>query len=520
MPIDYSKWDKIELSDDSDIEVHPNVDKRSFIRWKQQSIHQKREERNRDIKNLETQLKMYHQLNKRVDKLIQLLPVDQFNDLDRITKFLNSNFDKSEKCVGENVDPDIGTYNEMVEDLFDQLKHDIKKDGLDPNDSELIKKYFLKHREKIDKVTEEVLQKLTQLYKEKNEHISSEDIHIGFDSSFINKSSVEEDAKTLQNTLKNLEMNKSNKNDISNNNDTAKTNPILDNDIVKLYKQFIDYGTSEDNIGKLHPLTEEFGLKISTDECEKSESFLLKHMEILSEQQKDALMMKAFEYELSNDTKMTYQIVHQAEIMSYIIELYQLKKIPFLNVDEMEKVIKMFFGKVLLINGGGNGVDTRGKDTFLDSVKTKYNHIKERCKIIQQENADGEAGDEEANAIIQLRSLDDSTELAITLPDFGSSDPNEVRRCKAFSKIPLKMQEAIKTGNLDNVNAVFEEYSYEEGEKMLELFDEAEVVGVKALLEDEKDFEQLKQDYQSEKSDATNNEQTKETTVNTADIVD
>ena len=43
--LNYSKWDNLELSDDSDIEVHPNVDKRSFIRWKQRDIHEKREMR-------------------------------------------------------------------------------------------------------------------------------------------------------------------------------------------------------------------------------------------------------------------------------------------------------------------------------------------------------------------------------------------------------------------------------------------------------------------------------------------
>ncbi|KAI9621058.1 hypothetical protein H4Q26_013252 [Puccinia striiformis f. sp. tritici PST-130] len=45
MPLNYSKWDALELSDDSDIECHPNVDKRSFIRLKQRQIHQKRDER-------------------------------------------------------------------------------------------------------------------------------------------------------------------------------------------------------------------------------------------------------------------------------------------------------------------------------------------------------------------------------------------------------------------------------------------------------------------------------------------
>jgi cell division cycle protein 37 len=35
-PFDYSKWDKIELSDDED-DVHPNIDKDSWFRWKHQA---------------------------------------------------------------------------------------------------------------------------------------------------------------------------------------------------------------------------------------------------------------------------------------------------------------------------------------------------------------------------------------------------------------------------------------------------------------------------------------------------
>ncbi|RUP43433.1 Cdc37 N terminal kinase binding-domain-containing protein [Jimgerdemannia flammicorona] len=50
--LDYSKWDALELSDDSDIEVHPNVDKASFIRWKQQDIHARREQRRQNIQAL------------------------------------------------------------------------------------------------------------------------------------------------------------------------------------------------------------------------------------------------------------------------------------------------------------------------------------------------------------------------------------------------------------------------------------------------------------------------------------
>jgi cell division cycle protein 37 len=35
-PFDYSKWDKIELSDDEE-DLHPNIDKDSWFRWKHQA---------------------------------------------------------------------------------------------------------------------------------------------------------------------------------------------------------------------------------------------------------------------------------------------------------------------------------------------------------------------------------------------------------------------------------------------------------------------------------------------------
>ncbi|GJJ69585.1 cell division cycle protein 37 [Entomortierella parvispora] len=47
--IDYSKWDDFEVSDDSDIECHPNVDKRSMIRWKQEQLHRERDARRTKI---------------------------------------------------------------------------------------------------------------------------------------------------------------------------------------------------------------------------------------------------------------------------------------------------------------------------------------------------------------------------------------------------------------------------------------------------------------------------------------
>src|SRR5271163_3086673 len=72
-PVDYSRWEKLELSDDSDIEVHPNVDKRSFIRAKQNQIHQQRYERKHQIETLKYERIVNDGFLRRIDGLLTAL---------------------------------------------------------------------------------------------------------------------------------------------------------------------------------------------------------------------------------------------------------------------------------------------------------------------------------------------------------------------------------------------------------------------------------------------------------------
>ncbi|KAF9999837.1 hsp90 co-chaperone Cdc37 [Entomortierella chlamydospora] len=64
--INYSKWDNLEISDDSDIECHPNVDKRSMIRWKQEQIHRERDARRTKIVALKHEAET---LKKQLDRI-------------------------------------------------------------------------------------------------------------------------------------------------------------------------------------------------------------------------------------------------------------------------------------------------------------------------------------------------------------------------------------------------------------------------------------------------------------------
>lgn len=465
MPIDYSKWDRIELSDDSDIEVHPNVDKRSFIRWKQQSIHEQRAKRNQDIKNLEFQLEMYSRLNKRVDKLLNQLSDEELVDMNVVTKFLNANFDKTEKGSGDNVDPDLPPYNEMVEDLFDQLVKDAESQHIDPKDGKVIKRLLLEHRAKIDKVSKEADEKLLELYKERNKLISSDDIHTGFERSFINAGGSSNPSYLPVASTQSS--------------DVKLPPPPL---------QFIEY---KDDIMKLAPETEKFG-NILVNNYKESEAFLLNHLPIISEQQKDALMMKAFDYQAQGEEDKTYQIIHQSELLAYVREIYNMKKLTCLNPSELSGSIKMFFQRVFY-----NSTNIQGRASFLESVQAKFAHVKNRVKIMEQERLDDE---HEGVETIQLKSLDDSTELQVNLPDFLSSSPDEQRKVQAFNKLPVEMQNAVKMQNLDKINEVFANIPIDEAEKILEILNEGEIIGINALLEDEDHFKELQEQYYNEKN--------------------
>ncbi|GME71331.1 unnamed protein product [Ambrosiozyma monospora] len=298
MVVDYSKWDKIELSDDSDIEVHPNVDKASFIRWKQRDIHEKRIQRDNEIKGLNIQREMYTHLNKRVDSMLSTLNDDQLSSEKARNLFLSDKFDKNERCTIEDQN-DAPTYNEMVEDLFTQITEDLEKEGKDSKDADLLKQKLAEHRKKIDTVLVQIGPKLKKLEEEKHLHISSEDIHDGWNSSIINKSTASETSapkkagKTTTQTTTTVEtLNTPKKKNVQ-----TPSKPLDQLDELEALEETIEFS------------------KIPSDQLIKSAKFLENHLYIVSEQQKDALMMTSFESQLAGDSKRTKQIIFQALII-------------------------------------------------------------------------------------------------------------------------------------------------------------------------------------------------------------
>lgn len=84
-PFDYSKWDKIELSDDED-DVHPNIDKESWFRMKHRSRVEREEKEAVEIKEIEAAMAKANQrikvLQHDLKKLEESVKVQEMDDGD------------------------------------------------------------------------------------------------------------------------------------------------------------------------------------------------------------------------------------------------------------------------------------------------------------------------------------------------------------------------------------------------------------------------------------------------------
>lgn len=476
MPIDYSKWDKIELSDDSDIEVHPNVDKQSFIRWKQRDIHEKRHERNIQIKTMLLQLTMYAKLNARVDYLLKTLGPSELLDVSKVMSVLNAEFDKNERFDYDKLKQEGGsglrkglrdltfdkeeiantpTYNEMIEDLFAQIKEDnpeVMEDGTKLVD------HLKEHRKKIDDVLLKQTISLDNLLYEKSMLISSDDYHTGFDRSFMNK-----DEKEVQPVEAPKEEKKK----------TVTTVETINSPQAPSKKE----KTDEELYDELHvlPQTSEFA-RIPYKDIRKSAEFLIKHPYICTENQKDSLIMTAFDRQLEGDEAGARQIIYQSLLLQYISQLSGASSSNDLKI----RAIKLFFSKL-------EDTNAPASRAFLADVENTVSHIKTRCEILKQEADQNDDGEEQ---LIQLKSLDESTELVVNPPEEGTEE-----YVIFLTKLSPEMQTAIRTGSLDEVNKIFATMKVEDAERVLEVFNECNVIGISGVLENEQEFEKLKNEY-------------------------
>lgn len=177
MPLDYSKWDNLELSDDSDIEVHPNVDKRSMIKWKQEAIHRERAERKQKIEYLTGFVSQQQNVLKKVRELSSMLRKGDDNEgIQNVVKAL----DQQQKDADPSMMVPAPNKEAMnVTEVFAAMKAQIAT-GLSQTSPAEVKKTLLERFDQteatVQKATDEAAKELAKLEAESKKKLTSENM--------------------------------------------------------------------------------------------------------------------------------------------------------------------------------------------------------------------------------------------------------------------------------------------------------------------------------------------------------
>ncbi|KAF2469268.1 Hsp90 co-chaperone-like protein Cdc37 [Lindgomyces ingoldianus] len=459
MVVDYSKWDALELSDDSDIEVHPNVDKKSFIRAKQAQIHQERDRRRHQITTLKYERIINDGLTERMNRLLTALKshkgAEGNPDALVFQSMMESMAEAGEdrpppppKGVHEHI-KEKPTYPQMMASLVDQVKKEVD-DSKAENRLDGFIDGLEAHKGRVEGLQKELLAKLAELEKEEKRHITSDDLHTGFDYSNVRKedpapakptpspssTSASKPSSTVEllNPPSRLSAART---------DTGQSSGA-DGDIEE--------GTSTSDDISASPLALEFAA-LKPNDYPSYLQFISTNPSILSESSTDGLLVEAFNAALDSRQKHARQCVHQALLLQYCRQLGG------------RDGVALFFKRITT-------KDHQAQKLFMDDVDSTYARIRMRAAEILKERAENPQSAEGVEQI-QLHAVDPNTTINISIPPAApaSDDPAareaQLHAREIFESFPPGLQRALESGKLDEVNKVLAKMSVEEAEEIV-----------------------------------------------------
>ncbi|KAI0084807.1 Cdc37 N terminal kinase binding-domain-containing protein [Irpex rosettiformis] len=465
MPLNYSKWDNLELSDDSDIEGHPNVDKKSLIRWKQRDIHEKREMRKLRIAQLSADIACNNILQPRLAQIAEDVASKGPSEFTSLVERFKTN--PSPECPPTTA-PEQKTYDGMLLSLMLAVWEEAKGRGVEKDDpklgeklSEGLKKHVVQMKEHQEKLKKD----LASEEAEQKKKITSDDIHEGFESKYI-------PAKPEPTPIKNA---------IPSSSSTSKSHKTT-TEFEVLNPKGISAASSskpdeedddENTVIELPELTPSLVTfsHLPLKGFEQSWEFIKAHREVIVPGASDALLVAAFNAQSEGKAAYARQCVHQSLLLQYC--------------DKLGKDgVSIFFRKMI-------ANDPRAVTVFEKDVLDTYAHLVERVRIVKaEEAASGGAGEEQ----IQLVPEDPSQTISFNVPDgpppekfvlegpgMENYDVEEVRkalqmRWDVFSAFSEDLKEALKTQKLEDVNKVLGKMKVEDAEEVVRLLDLAGIL--------------------------------------------
>ncbi|KAI9754865.1 MAG: hypothetical protein M4579_004522 [Chaenotheca gracillima] len=455
MSLNYSKWDNLELSDDSDIEVHPNVDKRSFIRAKQTQIHQGRLQRKHEIETLKYERIINDGLLRRIDTLLHVLQGHGSNH-ERADELVFQALIESAGDPNDDQPPprpegvhahvkDQPTYSKMMATLVDQVKHEVDDSKTDDRYEGFVKG-LKSHLSKVRSLQDQLLVKLAELEQEEGRKITSDNIRTGFDSSSIAKGKAQSPptSSALGGATKSVEVL---------NPGALKRDPLKHADSISSgaeadVDEAAEEGTNEDDDEeRIEPsaIGKQFS-KIKVGDYRSCLQFISEHPSVVAERETDGLLLEAFRSQNAGKDEHARQCVHQALLLQYCRQLGR-------------DGVGLFFKRIT----------TKGhqaQKVFQDDVNSTYARIRTRSKEMAAETAE-DAENSGGVEQIQLHAVEPGTAINIVIPQPNSEEEVEQKARETFESFPPGLRRALESGSLDEVNKVLAKMSVEEAEEVV-----------------------------------------------------
>ena len=199
-----------------------------------------------------------------------------------------------------NSEEQLPTYTKMMATLLDQVNKalDEKKIAQDKRYAGMISEIG-EHLKKVQDLQVELHKKLAELEKEETRKITSESIHTGFDSTFVNKSTPEPKKESSSK----LEL-------LNPNYDASAASAIPKPSTTTADK------TKDDDEINASPAARKFA-EIKASEPRAAHDFLQRNPGILTEEETDGLLVLAFDAQLQGRDDYAQNAVHQALLLQY-----------------------------------------------------------------------------------------------------------------------------------------------------------------------------------------------------------
>ena len=282
-------------------------------------IHEERQKRKQQIADLKAQRIINDELLKRIGLLVEALQKRSeavnsaeeqiFKTMMEIT--VNSQATDKPPALSIYQHPRAKepqpTFTQMMASLVDQVKKEVDES----NEQDRWKSFltaFQSHHEKLMKLQADAAAEQSKLEKEESSKITSESIHDGFNSGFVNKASMVDQRTT--NKVTSIEQ--INPNVKSQNEQVGNISSGVEADVSD--ESEVDGSIKPSAIGY------EFA-KIRIGDYRKCLEFISEHPDVVSQKEENGLLIEAFNSQLAGRSEYGQQCVHQALLLQYCRQL-------------------------------------------------------------------------------------------------------------------------------------------------------------------------------------------------------